>query len=45
MNAWRVIFNARFGTDLPMLPDRAWAHESLYQFFDFFEITDRLDTG
>jgi len=45
VNAWRVIFNARFGTDLPMLPDRAWAHESLYQFFDFFEITDRLDTG
>lgn len=42
VNAWRVIFNARFGTDLPMLPDRIWAHESLYAFFDFFEITDRL---
>lgn len=42
VNAWRVIFNARFGTDLPMLPDRVWAHVSLYQFFDFFEITDRL---
>jgi hypothetical protein len=42
VNAWRVIFNARFGTDLPMLPDRTWAHVSLYDFFDFFEITDRL---
>lgn len=42
VNAWRVIFNARFGTDLPMLPDRSWAHVSSYQFFDFFEITDRL---
>lgn len=42
VNAWRVIFNARFGTDLPMLPDRTWAHESLYAFYEFFEITDRL---
>jgi hypothetical protein len=42
VNAFRVIFNARFGTDLPMLPDRSWAHESLYRYFDFFEITDRL---
>jgi hypothetical protein len=42
VNAWRVIFNARFGTDLPMLPERIWAHVSLYDFFDFFEITDRV---
>lgn len=42
VNAWRVIFNARFGTDLPMLPDRIWAHQSLYDFFGFLEITDRL---
>ncbi|MEP7081576.1 MAG: sulfatase-like hydrolase/transferase [Chloroflexota bacterium] len=42
VNAWRVIFNARFGTDLPMLPDRSWAHVSLYDFFEFFEITDQL---
>jgi hypothetical protein len=43
VNSWRVIFNARFGTDLRMLPDRSWAHESLYRFFEFFEITDRLE--
>lgn len=42
VNTWRVLFNARFGTDLPMLPDRIWAHESLYRFFELFEITDRL---
>ena len=42
VNSWRVIFNARFGTDLPMLPDRSWTHESLYGYFDMFEITSRL---
>jgi hypothetical protein len=42
VNTFRVIFNARFGTDLPMLPDRTWAHEDLYHFYDFFEITNRL---
>ena len=42
VNAFRVIFNARFGTDLPMRPDRIWAHEDLTHFYDFFEVTDRL---
>ena len=42
VNAWRVIFNARFGADLPLLPDRSWAHLNLYRFFEMFEITDRL---
>ncbi|MGH2446086.1 MAG: sulfatase-like hydrolase/transferase [Candidatus Limnocylindria bacterium] len=42
VNTFRIIFNARFGTDLPLLPDRTWAHEDLYHFYDFFEITDRL---
>ena len=42
VNAFRIIFNARFGADLPLLPDRTWAHEDLYHFYDFFEITDRL---
>jgi hypothetical protein len=45
VNTFRLIFNARFGTDLPMLPDRTWTHENLYHFYDFFEITDRLDRG
>ena len=42
VNTFRVVFNARFGTDLPMLPNRTWAHENLSNFYDFFEITDRL---
>ncbi|MGI8998451.1 MAG: sulfatase-like hydrolase/transferase [Candidatus Limnocylindria bacterium] len=42
VNAFRIIFNARFGTDLPLLPDRTFAHENLSHFYDFFEITDRL---
>jgi hypothetical protein len=42
VNAFRVIFNARFGAELPLLPDRTWAHEDLNHFYDFFEITDRL---
>ncbi|HEX5039027.1 MAG TPA: sulfatase-like hydrolase/transferase, partial [Candidatus Limnocylindria bacterium] len=27
VNTFRVIFNAAFGTDLPMMPNRSWAHE------------------
>jgi hypothetical protein len=42
VNAFRLVFNTRFGTDLPLLPDRTWAHEDLYHFYDFFEISDRL---
>ncbi|MDQ2689130.1 MAG: LTA synthase family protein [Chloroflexota bacterium] len=45
VNAFRIIFNARFGTDLPLLPDRTWAHTDLWHFYDFFEITDRLHRG
>jgi hypothetical protein len=43
VNAFRLIFNTRFGTDLPLLPDRSWAHEDLDHFYDFFEVTERLD--
>jgi len=42
VNAFRIIFNARFGTDLPLLADRTWAHEDLTHFYDSFDITDRL---
>ena len=42
VNTFPILFNARFGTDLPLLPDEVWAHEDLYRFYDFFEITDRL---
>ena len=42
INTFRILFNARFGTDFALLPDQVWAHEDLYRFYDFFEITDRL---
>ncbi len=42
VNAFRVIFNARFGTDLPLLPDRVLSHTDLYNFYEMFDITDRL---
>ena len=42
VNTFRVLFNARFGTDLPLLPDRTWAHRNLYNFYEMFEVTDRL---
>lgn len=43
VNSFRVVFNAYFGTDLPLLPDRIYAHTDLDHFYDFFEITDRLN--
>ena len=42
VNTFRVIFNAPSAPDLPMMPNRVWAHEDLYHFYDFFEVTDRL---
>ena len=42
VNLFRIIFNARFGTDLELLPDRSWAHEGLKNFYEFFDVTDRL---
>ena len=45
VNAFRIIFNARFGTDLELLPDRVYAHTDLRHFYDFLDITDRIDAG
>jgi hypothetical protein len=42
VNVFRVIFNARFGGELPLLPDRVWTHVGVMRFYDFVEITDRL---
>jgi hypothetical protein len=42
VNAFRIIFNARFGTDLSLLPDRVLSHTDLYNFYQMFDITDRL---
>ena len=42
VNSFRVVFNAYFGTDLPLHPDRVFAHVSQQRFYEFFEVTDRL---
>jgi hypothetical protein len=44
VNTFRIVFNTYFGTDLPLLEDRTYAHTDLYHFYEFFEITDRLRT-
>ncbi len=44
VNAFRVIFNARFGTELPLLPDRVYAHTDLRHFYDFLDVTDRVSS-
>lgn len=42
VNSFRIVFNTYFGTDLPLLNDRSYAHTDLKHFFEFFEITDEL---
>ena len=42
VNAFRVIFNAYFDTDLPLLPDRVFTWYSGQDFYDHYEITDQL---
>lgn len=43
VNSFRIVLNEYFGADMPLLPDRTWAHVDLYRFYDFFDITDRFD--
>ena len=42
VNSFRVVFNSYFDADLPLLPDRVIAHRSLQDWYDFFDVTDRL---
>jgi hypothetical protein len=42
VNSFRVILNHYFGTDLPLLPDRTYAHESDLRPYRFVDVTDRL---
>jgi hypothetical protein len=43
VNTFRIIFNEYFGADLPLLPERIYAHPDLRHFLELFEITDRLE--
>jgi hypothetical protein len=42
VNSFRVVFNAYFGAELPLLPDRVFAHVSQQRFYEFFEVTEEL---
>ena len=43
VNAFRLILSEYFGADLPLLPDRSFAHQDPRHPYDLEEITDRLD--
>lgn len=42
VNAFRMIFNARFGTDLPLLEDRTWVYRDVTALYEWTDVTDRL---
>lgn len=42
VNNFRIVFNAYFGTDFPLLPDRSFSFTDIDHAYDFFEITDRV---
>jgi hypothetical protein len=42
VNTFRVVFNSYFGTALPMLPDRVFAHESESLPYSFADLTRSL---
>ena len=42
VNSFRVVFDAYFGADLGLLPDLVFAHVSQQDFYEFFEVTDRV---
>jgi hypothetical protein len=42
VNSFRVVFDAYFGADLGLLPDLVFAHVSQQDFYEFFDVTDRI---
>ena len=44
VNTFRLIFDAYFGADLPLLADRSFTSAGKYRPYDLTEITDRLPT-
>jgi hypothetical protein len=43
VNSFRLILNEYFGTALPLVPDRTYAHESDYRPYRLVDVTGRLD--
>jgi hypothetical protein len=44
VNSFRVVFNAYYGTELELLPDRMYAYPDNHHFYDLLEITDRFES-
>jgi hypothetical protein len=42
VNEFRVLFNAEFGLDLPLLPDRNYIWPDQSNIYDFIDVTDKL---
>jgi hypothetical protein len=42
VNEFRIVFNAVFDAGLPLLPERIYAHTDYRNFYDLFEVTDRV---
>ena len=42
VNLLRVVFNAGFGADLPMLPERNWIFVDQRHLYDLVDVTDRV---
>lgn len=42
VNSFRVVFNAYFGTNLPLLPDRNYIYQDKYNYYKFIDVTDRI---
>jgi hypothetical protein len=42
VNDFRVVFNAEFGLDLPLLPDRNYIWPDQSKIYDYIDVTDKL---
>ena len=42
VNSFRLLFNAYFGTKLPMLPDRIFSHDSELRPYSLADVTSRV---
>ncbi len=45
VNTFRLILDAYFGADLPLLPDRSFTSAGKFRPYDLTDITDRLSAG
>jgi Sulfatase len=45
VNTFRIIFDAYFGGDLPLLPDRTYVYADDQHLFRFTDVTDRVRPG